>query len=83
MTLAQSGYVNPRLEAFKQKKRQVQCALTLAQKLSPLAEGAVSEEAFVASLEAEAMELSSSPFGSTLLRTIGRSYQVLASEGYS
>lgn len=103
------------LDNFKQRKREIQCALNLALKLQPYIDSGENEEvreepmllsmiatiisiqlyfvfllssyfiylfvftcahcqAFKISLEEEVKELSSSPFGSTLVATIGHAY---------
>jgi hypothetical protein len=64
---------HPKLRAFKQKKREVQCAVNLAQKLALFVQG--DEEGFVREAEAEALELSQSAFGGVLLHLIGTIYQ--------
>jgi hypothetical protein len=63
-----------KLQAFKQKKREIQCALNLVQKIQPYVDSNGDQNAFVASLMNEVKELSASPFGSTLVTTIGIGY---------
>ncbi len=63
---------HPKLKAFRQKKRQVQCAVNLAAKLQQWVDG--DEAGFVQQAEADATELSENAFGSVLLQLIGTSY---------
>ncbi|KAJ1418486.1 X-domain of DnaJ-containing-domain-containing protein [Ochromonadaceae sp. CCMP2298] len=70
----EEGPAPAKLKAFRQKKREVQCAQALAEKLQPFVTSGGNEEAFLASFAEELAELSSSAFGSTLVRTIGRAY---------
>ena len=67
-------YRNPRAKAFKQKRREVGCAATLAEKLQPYIDSGCNEALFRSSLQQEAAELCASPFGSVLLQTIGDAY---------
>jgi len=60
-----------KLQAFKQKKREIQCALNLVQKIQPYVDSNGDQNSFVQSLMNEVKELSASPFGSTLVTTIG------------
>jgi hypothetical protein len=64
--------MHPKLKAFHQKKREVQCAVNLAQKLQAFVDG--DEEAFLKMMDEEAVELSQSAFGGTLLHLIGTVY---------
>ena len=64
--------MHPKLRAFHQKKREVQCAVNLAQKLQPFLDG--DEELFLTQMDEEAVELSQSAFGGTLLHLIGTVY---------
>lgn len=50
----------------------MQCAVNLAQKLQPFVDG--DEEAFLKMMDEEALELSQSAFGGTLLHLIGTVY---------
>lgn len=65
---------HPKVRAFKQKKREVKCAVALATKLQTYIDGGCNSEVFRAEALAEAKELSSSAFGSTLVSTIGLCY---------
>eukprot|EP00602_Paraphysomonas_sp_CaronLab_P007527 CAMPEP_0185019430 /NCGR_PEP_ID=MMETSP1103-20130426/2045_1 /TAXON_ID=36769 /ORGANISM="Paraphysomonas bandaiensis, Strain Caron Lab Isolate" /LENGTH=553 /DNA_ID=CAMNT_0027549749 /DNA_START=109 /DNA_END=1770 /DNA_ORIENTATION=+ len=65
--------VHPKLRAFHQKKREVQCAVNLAQKLQLYVDG--DEEGFAKAMDEEAVELSQSAFGGTLLHLIGTIYE--------
>ena len=66
--------MHPKLLAYKQKLRQVQCALNLAKKLQPYIDSGGDKDIFLNLLKDEIKELSNSPFGGTLLMTIGKSY---------
>lgn len=69
-----SSAANSKLESFRQKKREVVCAVNLREKLQRFVDLKGNEEAFHESFKEELDELSSSPFGSTLVATIGRAY---------
>lgn len=62
----------PQLAKFKQKKREVQCAVNLAQKLQQYVDGDIS--GFERAVDEEAEELSRSAFGGVLLNLIGTIY---------
>jgi curved DNA-binding protein CbpA len=66
--------LHPRLKNFRQRKREIQCAMNLAAKLQPYIDSGGDALLFRQSVEEEARELSSSAFGSTLLHTIGLAY---------
>jgi X-domain of DnaJ-containing len=72
------GHEDPKLTKFKQKKRQIQCALNLVVKLQPYIDSDCNEELFRSLVEEEAKELSASAFGSTLVSTIGTAYHEFA-----
>eukprot|EP01037_Dinobryon_pediforme_P023255 gene23255-24638_t len=74
---------NSKLEAFRQRKREIQCALNLVVKLQPFIDMEESEQAYIDSLEDEIKELSASPFGRTLVSTIGYAYVEYASSELS
>lgn len=61
-----------KLRRFRQKRREVQCAVNLASKLQQFVDG--DSDGFRAAAQAEALELSQTPFGATLLGLIGRLY---------
>jgi len=61
------------LLSFRQTKREVQCAVTLAGILQPVVEGKEAE--FREQMFAEAKQLASTPFGATLLQVIGYIYE--------
>lgn len=65
---------DPRFRAWKQKKREVQCAVNLAAKLQQFIDDGCDEAKFRAQLKEEADELAASPFGGTLLGAIGMYY---------
>mmetsp|Transcript_22556 Transcript_22556/g.45386 ORF Transcript_22556/g.45386 Transcript_22556/m.45386 type:complete len:612 (+) Transcript_22556:55-1890(+) len=69
----------PKLKKFRQKKREVQCAVNLTHKLQPFIDLNENEQAFKDTLTEELKELSGSPFGSTLVGTIGLAYYEAAS----
>eukprot|EP01034_Spumella_vulgaris_P021890 gene21890-27967_t len=68
-----------KMRQFKQKKREVQCATNLVVKLQPYLDCEENAEQYILTQIEEVKELSSSPFGSTLLGTIGLAYQEAAS----
>ena len=61
------------LMAFKQTKREVQCAVDLAEKVQLFVEG--KEDEFKEQVTEEAKDLANSPFGATLLHAIGYVYE--------
>lgn len=70
---------HPKIRAFKQTKREVKLAVNLAQKVQDYVDhhedgGAAFKEA----IRLEAKELASTPFGGTLVTTIGIAYQEFA-----
>ena len=67
------GLEDPELWRFRQRKRIVQCAVNLASKLQQFCDSKDSEE-FRNSVKLEVAELASSPFGGTLVATIGTVY---------
>jgi curved DNA-binding protein CbpA len=67
----------PQLSRFRQRKRELQCALTLLNKLDVDLDG--DHELFLEKARKEAAELSESPLGSTLLGVIGNVYMQRAS----
>jgi hypothetical protein len=71
-------HAHPRVQAFKQRRREVQCALTLVDKLQGFMDLGCDPKAYQESLVEEAKELSSSAFGGTLLTTIGTCYYEFA-----
>ena len=66
--------MHPKLQAYRQKKRQIQCAINLAKKLEPYIDSGCDKDIFLNLLTEEIKELSNSPFGGTLLMAIGKSY---------
>lgn len=64
---------HPKVRTFKQKKREVKCAVVLATKLQAFVDSG-NELVFKESIREEAKELAKSPFGGTLVRTIGIAY---------
>ena len=72
--LNEEEQLHPRLKHFKQRKREIKCAVYLAGKLQPFIDNGGDVLAFKEGLKAEAQELGSSAFGSTLLYTIGGRY---------
>lgn len=72
-----NGAVNdepPLLTKFRQRKREVQCAVNLVAKLQPYVDSGGNIDAYQALLLDEVKELSSSPIASSLLSTIGLAY---------
>lgn len=67
----------PHLVRFRQRKRELQCAVNLANKLDLFVDG--DEEAFLSKIEKEADELSETPLGASLLFVIGSTYNQRAS----
>lgn len=61
-----------KLQKFQQRKREVKCAVYLANKLQQYVDGDV--EGFKQSIREEAVELSQTPFGATLLGVLGNAY---------
>jgi hypothetical protein len=61
-------------QAFKQRKREIKVAVQLANRLQKFIDNNCNEIAFKEMIEIEAKELSSSPFGGTLVKTIGECY---------
>lgn len=64
--------IHPRLKEFKQKQREVRCAVNLAEKLQVCLDNG--EEEFTRQAVEEANELGQSAFGGTLLNVIGTTY---------
>jgi hypothetical protein len=64
--------IHPKLKEFKQKQREVRCAVHLAEKLQVLLDSG--EEEFSRRAHEEANELGQSAFGGTLLNVIGTTY---------
>jgi hypothetical protein len=62
----------PQLVNFRQRKREVQCAVNLSQKLQQYVDGDIS--GFERAANEEAVELSQSAFGGVLLNLIGTIY---------
>jgi curved DNA-binding protein CbpA len=71
------NHSHPKLRVFRQRKREIKCAVNLASKLQSFVDSE-DEAAFTAALKQEAEELASTPFGSTLLTTIGVAYNEYA-----
>lgn len=65
--------LSPELFAFKQRRREVQCAVNLCKKLQVYVDG--DEATFIENCKNEVVELASSPLGGTLLDLIGNVYQ--------
>ena len=64
--------IHPRLKEFKQKQREVRCAVNLAEKLQLCLDNG--NEDFTRRAVEEANELGQSAFGGTLLNVIGTTY---------
>lgn len=74
------GSDHPKLLAFKQKRRQVTCALNLIAKLQPYIDSDGDAEVFLQIVQKEVQELAASPFGNTLVSVIGHCYSKNARE---
>lgn len=64
--------MHPKLKAFKQRQREVRCAVHLAEKLQVMLDNG--EEDFTRRAVEEANELGQSAFGGTLMNVIGTTY---------
>jgi len=60
---------------FKQRRREVKCAVALKDRLQPFVSGELTEEQFRESLVVEAREIAGNAFGATLLSMIGYIYE--------
>jgi curved DNA-binding protein CbpA len=69
-----SEYIGSSVKAFKQRQREIRCAVNLADKIKDYAENSQSEARFTSMLNAEAKQLAESPLGGALLGLIGESY---------
>jgi hypothetical protein len=67
-----AAHVSAEFFAFKQRKREVQCAVNLVKRLQTYVDGDV--ELFKEKMHNEASELSQSPLGGCLLSLIGSIY---------
>merc|ERR1712238_591295 len=65
---------------LKQKKREVNIATNLRDKIQPFMEGALTESDFTANCVSEATKIANASFGATFLATIGFQLQVEADE---
>jgi curved DNA-binding protein CbpA len=72
----EGAFPDPKVSAFRQRRREVQCAINLAGKLDSFTED--SEESYRAILNREGSELADNRFGATLLALIGRIYSTKA-----
>lgn len=70
--LAEGGGNSAHLNAFHQRRREVQCAVNLANKLNLFVDG--DESTFIEKAQQEAKELSELPLGAALLGVIGQVY---------
>jgi curved DNA-binding protein CbpA len=66
---------NPELVKFKQRKREVQCALSLVERIEPFVSGSENRQNFEERVKRDAAELAETSFGATLLHTIGYVYE--------
>ena len=71
---------NQKLLIFRQIKRELICANTLADRLQEYYSRSSNVASFIEKAEAEAKELSSNSFGSSLLRVVGLLYMDVALE---
>lgn len=67
-------------EAWKQKKRQVDCAVFLRDRIQPYVDGTQGEEEFVALCQEEAATITKGSFGDIFCTTIGFALEVEATE---
>jgi len=65
---------------FKQRKREVKCALNIKKRIEPYIDDAESIEAFTASCQEEAYNIVKASYGDTFCTTIGFALQVEAEE---
>jgi len=59
---------------FRQRRREVQCAVNLRDLLEPFVSGEKDENAFTEEIQVKATGLATTPFGEELLHTIGYTY---------
>jgi hypothetical protein len=94
MQMKETEKQNNKMDAFRQRKREIQCALNLVEKLQPYIDSGANDEVipignvciynssyiciylayaqeYANMILEEVTELSASPFGSTLVSTIG------------
>lgn len=67
-------------QKFKQRKREVKCAMNLRERIAPLVDGTQDEATFMASCQEEAKKISEGYFGEVFCTTIGFAFQVEADE---
>jgi curved DNA-binding protein CbpA len=67
-------YYHPKIDTFIQQRREVQCAVNLAEKIQEFAERDQLVSVFKGKITAEAKELAQTPLGGTLMGLIGESY---------
>ena len=65
-------------QLLRQKQREAQVALALAERLRPVTTGEMAVAAFADGAREEAVELAAAPFGASLLFHIGRVYAAMA-----
>mmetsp|Transcript_248 Transcript_248/g.341 ORF Transcript_248/g.341 Transcript_248/m.341 type:complete len:587 (+) Transcript_248:140-1900(+) len=65
---------------FRQRKREVRCALNIVKRISDFVDGKESEETFTLSCQEEAVKIVKGSFGDVFCTTIGFSLQVEADE---
>ena len=67
-------------DQFKQRKREVKCAINLRDRILPYVQGEQDEPEFVSLAQAEAAEISKSSFGHVFCKTIGTALELEATE---
>ena len=67
-------------QRFKQRKREVKCAMNLRERIAPFVNGTQDEVTFMASCQEEAKRISQGYFGEVFCTTIGFAFQVEADE---
>lgn len=68
------------LDAFKQRKREVDCAINLRQRIAPYFEGSQDDSEFIALCQAEAASITKGMFGDVFCSVIGFVLEVEADE---
>lgn len=67
-------------DVLKQRKREVQCAINLRERIAPFIDGSQDEAEFVALTQAEAASITKGSFGDIFCTTIGFALELEASE---
>lgn len=67
-------------DLLKQRKREVECAMFLREKISPFVDGSIDEAEFVAMCQQEAAEITKGAYGDVFCKTIGYALEVEAED---